>query len=173
MQQENKDSQIILGIDPGTRICGYGLIKKRGLAYSALDYGCIRPPSNFKLTDRYFIIFESVSALIDQFHPQAVVIETQYAQKNIQSAIKLGMARGVAITAAKAKKLSVYEYSPTKAKKAVVGFGNASKYQVKGMIIRLLNLPENSMIPEDAADALALAICFGQSFQNLSNTQEI
>lgn len=161
---------IIIGIDPGTRITGYGIIKIDGNRYCAVDYGCIRPPPTLKLTDRYLIIFESLEELIKRHAVSALVVETQYVQKNPQSAIKLGMARGVAILAAKRKNVAVFEYSPTKAKLAVVGNGRASKAQVQGMTQRLLNLQEPPT-PEDAADALALAICHANSLQYLNIMQ--
>ena len=155
---------IIIGIDPGTRITGYGIIKVEGNAYSVIDFGCIRPPANYKLTDRYLIIFNALEEIIDKHSPDAFVVETQYMQKNVQSAIKLGMARGIAIVAAKKRGVPVFEYAPTKAKLAVVGHGSASKTQVQKMVQLLLRLAELPT-PEDAADALALAICHAHSLQ--------
>jgi crossover junction endodeoxyribonuclease RuvC len=159
---------IILGIDPGTIVSGYGIIKHEGSSYKPIDFGCIRPPAHHKLSDRYLIIFNGIGDLIQEHQPEAVIVETQYVHKNIQSAIKLGMARGVVIIAAKQKNVPVFEYTPTQAKQAVVGNGRASKTQVQGMIQRLLNLNNTSM-PEDAADALALAICHAHSahFKNI------
>jgi crossover junction endodeoxyribonuclease RuvC len=154
---------IILGIDPGTLKTGYGIIHLLEGQLKVLDYGVIRPPSKLKLSDRYLIIYEGVESLIDQFEPQIMVLETQYVHKNPQSAIKLGMARGIAMIAAKKRKLQVFEYAPAKAKKAVVGKGRASKYQVQGMMQRLLNL-KSAPEPEDAADALALAVCHAHAY---------
>lgn len=153
---------IILGIDPGTRVTGYGVIAFDGNACRVIDYGCIRPPPSLKLSEKYLVLFNGIEELIDRFAPTALSVETQYVQKNVQSAIKLGMARGAAIVAAKRKGLSVYEYAPSKAKLAVVGRGGASKQQVVGMVRALLCLPQDDL-PEDAADALALAICHAQS----------
>ena len=166
-----KSGQIILGIDPGTRISGYGLIRVENRSYIPIDYGCIRPPANLKLSDRYLIIFEGVEELIKQYEPDALVVETQFAYKNIQSAIKLGMARGAVMIAAKRKKIPIFEYAPTKAKLAVVGYGRASKFQVQGMVQRLLNLAQPPE-PEDAADALALAICHAQTSTHLLSKVE-
>lgn len=160
---------IIIGIDPGTLITGYGIIKVTHSSFLAVDYGCIRPPSNLKLSERYLIIFESLDELLEKHKPDVLVVETQYVNKNIQSAIKLGMARGIAIVAAKRKRLPVYECSPTKAKRAIVGSGRASKQQVQKMIQHRLNLAE--IPPEDAADALSLAICHAQS-SHLSQYQQ-
>lgn len=149
---------IIIGIDPGTKVTGYGIIKVVGNIYQVIDYGCIRPPASYKLTDRYLIIYNALEEIIEKYSPDAFVVETQFVQKNIQSAIKLGMARGIAIVAAKKKGIAVFEYAPSKAKQAVVGNGRASKSQVQKMVQVLLKLAEIPT-PDDAADALALAIC--------------
>ncbi len=154
----NKTSTIILGIDPGTRITGYGILQVNDNFYKALDFGCIRPPYIFKLTKRYFIIFESIEKIIEKYKPDAIAVETQFVNKNVQSAIKLGMARGSIIIAAEKNNVPIYEYAPREAKLAIVGNGNASKQQIQKMLKMLLNLPKEPT-PEDAADALALAIC--------------
>lgn len=145
---------IILGIDPGTAITGYGLINNRTL----IDFGCIRPSPKQDLHSRYLTIFNALESLIDTYKPGALAIETQFIYKNPQSAMKLGMARMLGILAAKKRNIPVFEYAPSEAKLAVVGNGRASKIQVQKMIKLLLNLPELPE-PEDAADALALAIC--------------
>lgn len=156
----------ILGIDPGTIVTGYGILSCESKGYSVLDYGCIRPPPRLKLTDRYLVIYEGIQFLLEKHQPSVLVVETQFVRKNPQSAIKLGMARGVVILAAKQKGLQIVEYPPAKAKKAAVGNGRASKRQVQLMMQRLLlldSLPE----PEDAADALALAFCHAQASRYL------
>jgi crossover junction endodeoxyribonuclease RuvC len=158
--------KIILGIDPGTQITGYGIITVIGRQYVALDYGCIRTPTSLELPDRYLIIFNSIEELINKYSPDAVVVETQYVHRNIQSALKLGMARGVVYVAARKKGVAVFEYAPTKAKLAVVGNGRASKIQVQSMVQRLLSLSTPPQ-PEDAADALALAICHAQNMNSI------
>jgi crossover junction endodeoxyribonuclease RuvC len=153
---------IILGIDPGTLITGYGVVRLLKGRCKALDYGCIKPPANQKISDRYLIIYDSVDALLERYQPEVLVVETQYVKANVQSAIKLGMARGVVLIAAKRRGIQVFEYSPTQPKKAVTGNGRASKLQVQHMVQHILELeflPE----PEDAADALALAICHAQA----------
>lgn len=149
---------IIIGIDPGTAVTGYGVIEKIGSSYRVLDYGCIRPPASYPLSERYLVIFNSVEELIAKYKPDAVSVETQYVKNNVQSAIKLGMARGAVVIAAARHKVSVFEYAPAQAKLAVVGTGRASKRQVQGMVQQILRLSEPPT-PEDAADALALAIC--------------
>lgn len=166
------NEELILGIDPGTIISGYGLIKVVGRKYVAVDYGCIRPPANNKLSDRYLIIFNGIEELLDRYLPHAMAVETQYVHKNVQSAIKLGMARGIAIIAAKKRGIPVFEYVPSKAKQAVVGNGSASKAQVQGMVQMLLDLAEPPY-PQDASDALALAICHAQTPSHLRSSKEI
>jgi len=158
-----KQPAIILGIDPGTCVTGYGIIRVESSVLRALDYGCIRPPAHLKLSDRYLIIFESIEELLEKYQPSALVVESQYMSnnanvRNVKSTLKLGMACGISILAAKRKKIPVFEYAPAKAKRAVVGNGAASKHQVRGMVQQLLQLPEPPH-PEDASDALSLAIC--------------
>lgn len=153
---------ITLGIDPGTRVTGFGIILREGTTYRALDYGCIRPPPSYSLPDRYLVIFEGVDALIEKYHPHSLAVETQYVKNNVQSAMKLGMARGAVLIAAARKGIAIHEYAPSKAKLAVTGTGRASKQQVQGMMQRLLSLA-SLPTPEDAADALALAFCHAQN----------
>ena len=110
------------------------------------------------MAERYKIIFEGLEALIEKHQPDAIAVESQFVMKNVQSAIKLGMAKGMAYLAAARRSIPVYEFAPKKAKLAVVGTGSATKFQVQKMIQSLLRLPQLPE-PEDAADALALAIC--------------
>jgi crossover junction endodeoxyribonuclease RuvC len=151
---------IILGIDPGTRSTGYGIIDHSTHATKALDFGCIRPPAKATSSKRYLIIFEGIEDLIVRHRPEALAVESQFMHKNALSAMKLGMARAMAILAAERAGIPIFEYAPKKAKKAVVGTGGATKDQVQKMIQVLLNLPELPT-PDDAADALALALCHG------------
>ena len=155
--------EIILGIDPGTRITGYGIIKGQK---QVLDFGCIRPPVSLEMYQRYLFIFNGIDYLIDKFSPSMIAVETQFVYKNPQSAMKLGMARCAAVLAGARKGIPIFEYAPKKAKLAVVGNGGASKQQVQKMIQLLLgltSLPE----PEDAADALALAICHAHTLKKV------
>lgn len=168
----HKTHLIILGVDPGTRITGYGLIAMQDRSYFPLDYGCIRPPADFKLSERYLVIFDSIEELIERYRPAALVVETQYVHKNINSALKLGMARGTAIIAAKRKKIPVFEYAPAEAKRAVAGNGRASKLQVQNMVKHLLKLSSLPQ-PEDAADALALALCHAHATSQTQKEKEI
>ncbi len=154
---------IIIGVDPGTRLTGYGIIKVENGRNRVIKHGVITTSPKAMLTDRYLYIFTELQEIIDEYTPDVLAVETQFVHKNVPIAMKLGMVRGIAILAAKQKGLPIYEYSPKKAKKAVVGNGNASKPQVQQMVKMLLTLKE--LPPEDAADALALAICHAQSLQ--------
>ncbi|HSX38572.1 MAG TPA: crossover junction endodeoxyribonuclease RuvC [Chlamydiales bacterium] len=153
----------ILGIDPGTRITGYGIIR---LPLEPIDFGCIRPPFQLPLEERYHILFNAVEALIGQHQPDFIAVESQFVLKNAQSAIKLGMAKGMVLLAGARAKIPVSEYAPKKAKLAVVGTGRASKSLVQKMIQSLLRLPVLPE-PEDAADALALAICHAHNLKHV------
>ena len=147
-----------MGIDPGTRTTGYGVIRNG----KAIDFGCIRPPADLPLSKKYMVIHLGVKELIQKYHPKSLVIETQYVKCNVQSALKLGMARGAAIAAAAGRDdVEVFEYAPSVAKMAVTGTGRASKHQVQMMMQNLLGLSAPPS-PEDAADALALALCHYQ-----------
>lgn len=164
MHTNKNDTPIILGIDPGTRITGFGVIKISGPQILPLNFGCIRPPPALSTAERYLAIFNGIEKLIEQYAPDAIAVETQFVYKNVQSALKLGMAKGAVLIAAARHSTPIFEYAPKKAKLAVVGNGAASKEQVQKMIQLLLKLP---MLPEpeDAADALALAICHANTIK--------
>jgi crossover junction endodeoxyribonuclease RuvC len=166
---QDKQNQVILGIDPGTRITGYGVILIDS-GIKVLDYGCIKPPALLPLEKRYLIIFEAIEQIIKKFSPSALSVESQFVMKNAQSAIKLGMAKGMAFLAAAKNDIPIFEYTPKKAKMAAVGNGNACKLQVQKMLQIMLNLPSPPM-PEDASDALALALCHANS-NFLNNLKE-
>jgi crossover junction endodeoxyribonuclease RuvC len=157
---------IILGVDPGTRITGYGLIKNTPHTCSPIDFGCIRPSPSLPTSERYLAIFNAISQLIALHKPTAVAVETQFMYKNAQSALKLGMAKCAVLLAAAQAGVPLFEYAPKKAKLAVVGHGAASKQQVQKMIQLLLSLPVLPE-PEDAADALALALCHAHTLKVL------
>ncbi|MCI5051567.1 MAG: crossover junction endodeoxyribonuclease RuvC [Simkaniaceae bacterium] len=157
--------EIILGIDPGTACTGYGLITRRGNQLAVISYGVIRTKPKEPNPQRYYHIFNELEKIILKYKPVATSIETQYVDKNVQSALKLGMARCAATLASVKNGLPVFEYAPSKAKIAITGKGNASKHQVQQMTLMLLNLKEPP--PEDAADALALAICHCQNRRKL------
>jgi crossover junction endodeoxyribonuclease RuvC len=149
---------IILGIDPGLAIVGYGVIEYSGNKYTAIDYGCIITESNINLPERLKIIYEELSDLIDKYNPEDIAMEELFFNKNVKTAIKVGQARGVEILAAVNKGKAIYEYTPLQIKQSVVGYGRAEKMQVQEMVKLLLNLKKIPK-PDDAADALAVAIC--------------
>ncbi|MBI3237140.1 MAG: crossover junction endodeoxyribonuclease RuvC, partial [Chlamydiales bacterium] len=111
-EQKKSPHPIILGIDPGTRITGYGVIHKKNHEIIPIDFGAIRPPPSLEGPQKYLVIFNAIEALLEKFSPDAVSIETQFVYKNVQSAMKLGMARGVALLAAAKRGIPIFEYSP-------------------------------------------------------------
>lgn len=151
----------ILGIDPGSRITGYGIISQSGNRLCHIDNGAIHTDSHKDFPQRLKIIYRAVTEVIEQFRPDAVAVENIFFAANAQSALKLGQARGAAIVAGVNAGLPVFEYTPLQVKQAVVGHGRASKDQVQKMLKALLNLPE--VAQEDASDALAVAICHAHS----------
>jgi crossover junction endodeoxyribonuclease RuvC len=155
-----KTDKIILGIDPGTNVMGYGVIKVIGTKAEMVAMGVI---DLHKMSDPYLRlghIFERVSGIIDSYLPDEMAIEAPFFGKNVQSMLKLGRAQGVAIAAAIHRDIPIHEYAPTKIKMAITGQGSASKDQVAGMLQRLLKL-EASEMPKymDATDALGAAYC--------------
>lgn len=151
----------ILGIDPGSKATGYGFIEQRGNRLQHLDNGVIVTSSQDPLAERLRCIYVQLCKLIDSYAPQAVAVEQIFMARNPASALKLGHARGVALLAGINANVEVAEYSALQVKNAVVGYGRADKQQVQQMTKRLLNLPE--VAQEDAADALAVAICHAHS----------
>jgi crossover junction endodeoxyribonuclease RuvC len=147
----------ILGIDPGSRATGFGLIRLEGNRLHHIDNGVIRPPEKATLAQRLLHIYLELQAVIKQYSPECAAIEQVFMGNNVQSALKLGQARGVAVLSAASAELEVGEYSPLQIKSAVAGYGRASKSQVQQMVKALLKLPE--IAQEDASDALAVAIC--------------
>ncbi len=154
---------IILGIDPGSRATGYGVIDQQGNRLLHQDNGVIITRSETPLAERLAQIYNQLEALIQQFSPDAVAVEQVFVAKNPASALKLGHARGIALLAGVKAGLPVAEYTALQVKSAVVGYGRAAKSQVQQMTRTLLALPE--IAQEDAADALAVAICHAHSHQ--------
>lgn len=155
---------IILGIDPGIAIVGYSIIKCSGNNFKPIDYGCITTSSKMTFTQRLKIIYDDMGKIIDKYSPDEMAIEELFFNKNVKTAIQVGHARGVEILAGVNKDLHIYEYTPLQIKQAVVGYGRADKRQVQEMVKMLLNLKEIPK-PDDAADALAVAICHGSSLK--------
>ena len=156
--------QIILGIDPGSRITGYGVIAVRGRNTEYLGSGCIKVLDD-SLAKRLKNVFDGVSEIIQQFKPTSFAIEQVFMAKNPDSALKLGQARGAAIVAATHVDLPVFEYSARQIKQSVVGKGSADKTQVQHMVTHLLKL--NKIPQADAADALGVALCHLHTEQSL------
>ncbi|MDZ4165157.1 MAG: crossover junction endodeoxyribonuclease RuvC [Smithellaceae bacterium] len=147
----------ILGIDPGNHVTGLGVVEKNKDRLTCIYYGEIRSPKDLSLPARLVNIYQKLQEVIDETMPEAVAIEGIFYGKNPDSLIKQGQVRGVAILAGAQGGRSVYEYSPLEVKKAVVGYGRAEKSQVQIMVKSILAL--EAIPPEDAADALAVAIC--------------
>ncbi len=155
---------IILGIDPGSRKTGFGVINAHGSQLTYISSGVIRTP-DADLAQRLQTIFESLAEIITEYQPALLAIENVFMAKSAGSALKLGQARGAAMVAATNQGLTVFEYEARKVKQAVVGSGGADKLQVQHMVKTLLKLPRTPQ--EDAADALAVAICHAHSQQHL------
>lgn len=152
--------RIILGVDPGTVIMGYGLLKINGAKPNFMAMGIIELG---KLTDPYMRlkrIYDRITGIIEEFLPDEMAIEAPFFGKNVQSMLKLGRAQGVAIAAALARDLPITEYAPRRIKQSITGSGDASKEQVAEMLQRLLHIPQDSMLLAlDATDGLAAALC--------------
>lgn len=152
---------VILGIDPGSRTTGYGLVDSQGNRLRHVDNGIIATNPTAPLAARLKTIYDGISRVIAAYAPEVVAIEQVFLAKNPQAALVLGHARGTAMVAAVNAGLAVHEYSALQVKSAVVGYGRAGKPQVQQMVKALLNLPE--IAQEDAADALGVAICHAHS----------
>ncbi|MEJ6593334.1 MAG: crossover junction endodeoxyribonuclease RuvC [SAR86 cluster bacterium] len=157
---------IILGIDPGSRVTGFGLIDSQGSRQVYVASGCIRTDAKADLAGKLVEIFAGVTEIIQQYNPQEMAIEKVFMAKSASSALTLGQARGVALVAGANLGLAVFEYEARKIKQAVVGTGAAEKSQVQHMVQTLLKLPAQPQ--QDAADALAIALCHINTQQNLS-----
>ncbi len=148
----------ILGIDPGSEATGYGIIESDGTYHHSVLFGVIKTKPRRPFQERLLKIHTDLTEILSREKAQVMAIEEVFYAANVQSALRLGHARGVALLVAAQQGLSVFEYSPLEIKSAIVGYGRAEKTQVQGMVRFLLRLPE---VPasDDAADALAVAIC--------------
>ncbi len=149
---------IILGIDPGMAIMGYGVIKSDNYDMKLIDYGTVTTPSTMDTPQRLLIIYNSVEDLIQKYSPDAIAYEELFFNQNVKTALIVGHARGAAVVAGAKQGIDLFEYTPLQVKQAVVGYGRADKHQVQSMVKLLLHLKEIPK-PDDAADALAVAIC--------------
>jgi len=153
---------IVMGIDPGLATVGYGVIDSRGMEMQLVDYGTICTPAGMKLPERLDILYDSMLTLIDRFSPEEIAFEELFFSRNVTTGINVAQARGVLLAAAYKKLRRLFEYTPMQVKQAVVGYGHADKHQVQAMvkaILRLKAVPQ----PDDAADAVAIAICHAQT----------
>jgi len=153
----------IIGIDPGSRFTGFGIIDIEGQKNIHVHSGCIKTSTKGKFSDRLKEIFEGIFTIVQEYQPEELAIEKVFMNKNADSALKLGQARGAAMVAAMQINVEVFEYSPNRIKQSIVGRGHADKTQVQHMIKMLLLLSEAPQ--EDQADALAVAICHAHSRQ--------
>ena len=157
---------IILGIDPGFAITGYGVINYSGNKFTVLDYGVINTQASEELPNRLLDINNELEEIIKKYNPEDVAVEELFFNKNIKTALNVGHGRGVALVCAARNGICVYEYTPLQVKQAVVGYGRAKKEQVQQMVKVMLNL-KSIPKPDDAADALAIAICHAHSKNSL------
>lgn len=152
----------ILGIDPGYAIVGIGIVDYDNVHFRLVEYGAINTPAGLPIEERLSQIFADTTMLLEEYRPDAVAIEQLYFTTNLTTAIAVAEARGVLLLATNQKHIPIFSYTPLQVKSAVVGYGKAEKAQVMEMTRRLLNLREVPQ-PDDAADALAIAICHGHN----------
>ena len=153
---------IILGIDPGLAIVGWGVIEYSGSRFKVLGYGSVETPAHTPTEERLLRINEGISELINTYHPDVMAVEELFFTNNITTGIRVAEARGIILLAAELACVPIFEYTPPQVKQAVVGYGRAEKRQVISMVTMLLGLPKPPR-PDDTADALAIAICHAHS----------
>ncbi len=157
---------VILGLDPGTAIVGFGVVQANHGAFASMAYGAIRTEAGLPLSQRLEIIYNDLCIMLDQFKPDAAAIEELFFNTNLTTGISVAHARGILLLACRQKGVPIYEYTPSQVKQSVVGYGRAEKKQMMEMVKRLLNL-EKIPRPDDAADALAIALCHGRAATSL------
>jgi len=163
---------VILGIDPGVATIGFGIIRAERGKNTLLQYGVITTPPGIPLSERLVQIYDDMQQLIETFKPDEIAVEELFFSKNITTGISVAHGRGVILLAAEKMGIPVFEYTPMQVKQSVVGYGKAEKKQVMQMTQRLLNMMEIPR-PDDAADALALAICHSRAATSLLNTERV
>jgi crossover junction endodeoxyribonuclease RuvC len=149
---------LILGIDPGTAITGYGLVRETEEGLTLVDCGVITTPSDQPLPQRLQTIYQGLVVVVREHQPEAAAVEELFFSRNVRTALSVGHARGVALLALADAGLPIYEYKPLEVKQAVAGYGGADKRQVQEMVRMLLNL-DHVPHPDDAADAVAVSVC--------------
>ena len=153
---------VILGIDPGVAIVGYGVVECVSGNFRCLEYGCSTTPAHTLLEDRLSEIYQGMQELISRHRPDCMSVEELFFNNNQKTAVDVAQARGVILLAANQARLPIYEYTPLQVKSAVVGYGRAEKQQVMYMVRQYLHMKETPK-PDDAADAIAIAICHGNT----------
>ncbi len=153
---------IILGIDPGLAIVGWGVIEYRNTRFRTVAYGSLQTPAGTRTEERLKSIYDGMRELIETYHPNAVAVEELFFNTNITTGIRVAEARGVILLSAEQAGIPIFEYTPLQVKQAVVGYGRAEKKQVITMVTMLLGLKAPPK-PDDTADALAIAICHAHS----------
>jgi crossover junction endodeoxyribonuclease RuvC len=151
-----------LGIDPGTAIMGWGIVDEAVGVLNMVDFGAFTTPAGMPQAERLMTLYRELCALLERYHPEAAAIEELFFGKNVNTALTVGQARGVAMLALAQAGVPIHEYKPTVVKQAVAGYGGADKKQMQEMVrltLRLVRIPK----PDDAADALAIAICHSYS----------
>ncbi|MEE1321652.1 MAG: crossover junction endodeoxyribonuclease RuvC [Acutalibacteraceae bacterium] len=159
---------MILGIDPGYAIVGYGLIDYRNNHFTVVDYGAILTDAGTPFNERLEKIYDSLVAIVERYKPEAMSVEKVFYNSNAKTVIDVSQARGVIMLAAQKNKVPVFEYTPLQVKQSVVGYGRAEKKQIQEMTRRILALDKIPK-PDDTADALAMAICHAHSSGSLSS----
>ncbi len=149
----------VIGVDPGSAVTGFGDVEGRGGSAEHIAAGVIRPDSRAVYRDKLLTIYQRLCELIGRYSPDAMSLERSFVATNVQSAFRLGEARAMALLAAASHRLDLFEYAPAHVKLTVAGHGRADKSQVKFMVRRALAMSETSALTDDAADALAIALC--------------
>jgi crossover junction endodeoxyribonuclease RuvC len=149
---------LVLGIDPGTAITGWGLVSREGNELALVDYGTVRTSGDASLPQRLQVLYRDLGQIISSHQPSAVAVEKLFFNKNVRTAMTVGQARGVVLLAVAEAGLPVHEYTPLEVKQSVCGYGRASKEQIQKLVQMLLGL-DSVPQPDDAADAIAIAIC--------------
>ncbi len=155
---------LVLGFDPGTALTGYGLVRKQGSSLNPLEYGVIRTSSKDRLPTRLAGIYRGIQELLDRYQPDAVAVEELFFNSNVKTYSSVSQARGAILLTVALRDIEIYEYTPLQVKQAVVGYGRAEKNQVQRMVKSILRM-EDVVHPDDAADALAIAICHIHSYR--------
>lgn len=157
---------LILGLDPGIAIVGFGFIQAERGSFASLAYGTIRTEAGKPLSERLETIYDDLNEMLGQFKPDAVAVEELFFNTNITTGISVAHGRGVLLLACRQRNIPIFEYTPLQVKQSVAGYGRAEKRQVMDMVRRLLSL-ETVPRPDDAADALAIALCHGRTASSL------